>query len=505
MTTMKSLRNQKGVAMLTVLFIGALLTVVASAGAFMTIKEFRAGGDDRRGAEALGFAESGVDRLMLEFGRNPIPWGWISEAGCARAPVTIPTGQLGTDKYYNAYVTVFDTRAGIPLGERVPALGTWRKQGDPWDPSNDAKEICTLRNGALPDPEVPLYFAISSTGEHPTAKRVVRQVVAIRQSGMPIGLYALKADVKSNNVTTFNISMVTEGDVLAREGMEFEGYDPYYKLGHFWKDQSMTTPAPAAVHAGGNIFCKKQNCDNDGLEHDPTTQLECRANPGGQSQWDQSVGGGSLSGFSKCAAWTGSPAGPPPYSSFSPEDLDRSRPKPDLTEQDYANLKAQAKRNGMYCVMNGNAGSCQTPNGVRNITGGQVQDTDVAAAGVGKIFVAYFDFPVNGDPLSESIAWKAAVGPCSDGPDHENVIVVVRHGGLELTGKGELVGTFLAEDGEMWIRGSGGIIKIHGTTIAKRLNFGGNAEVVNSECWVRNMPSNIFLRVTPVTWSEIDR
>src|SRR5918996_705854 len=143
--------NQRGVAMMTVIYVAAVLMVVSSTATFLTIKEFRAGGDDRRGAEALGFAESGVDRLMLEFGRNPIPWGWISEAGCAKAPVTIPTGELGTDEFYNAYLTVFDTRAGIPLGERVPDLGTWRKSGDAWSASwNDAKEMCTLRQGALP-------------------------------------------------------------------------------------------------------------------------------------------------------------------------------------------------------------------------------------------------------------------------------------------------------------------------------------------------------------------
>jgi hypothetical protein len=500
--------NERGIAMMTVIYVAAVLMVVSSTATFLTIKEFRAGGDDRRGAEALGYAESGVDRLMLEFGRSPIPWSQINEAGCKHAPISVPTGDLGSDKYYNAYLTVFDTRAGIALGDRVPDLGTWKKEGDTWSAPSDLEDICQLRQNALPDPEVPLYFAISSTGEHPTAKRVVRQVVAMRQSGMPIGLYALQTEVKSNNVSTFNISLVSSGDVLAREGIEFTGYDPYYKLGHFWEGQSMAVPAPAAAHVQGTIYCKNQVCGNDGREHDDETPtlLECRANPNGQSQWDQSGFGGSLSGFSKCPAWTGSPAGPPPYSSFSEEDLDRSRPKPDLSDQDYANLKAQAKRNGMYCVMNGNKWDCQTPNGLRTLTGGQVLDTDVVASGVAKVFVAYFDFPTNVDPLSQSIAWKAAIGPCSDDPAlNRGVIVVARRGGLDLTGKGELVGTFLAEDGEMWIRGSGGIVKVHGTTIAKQLNFGGNAEVVNSECWVRNMPSNIFLRVTPVTWSELDR
>ena len=62
-------KEETGIAMVIVLFVGAALTVVASTAAFVTIQDFRAGGDDRRAAEALSYAESGVERLMLQIRR----------------------------------------------------------------------------------------------------------------------------------------------------------------------------------------------------------------------------------------------------------------------------------------------------------------------------------------------------------------------------------------------------------------------------------------------------
>jgi len=45
---MTVLTNQRGVALATVIFMAAAMTVLASAGAVVTIREFRAGVDDRK-------------------------------------------------------------------------------------------------------------------------------------------------------------------------------------------------------------------------------------------------------------------------------------------------------------------------------------------------------------------------------------------------------------------------------------------------------------------------
>lgn len=501
---MKRLRGlvfgERGVAMITVMLVGASLTVVASTAAAISIQDFRSGADDRRATEALAYAESGVDRILLEVRRGGYGWKHLNEAGCAEPPIAVPQGDLGESRFYNAFLTVYD--ADLAPDERMPDVGSW-KPGDPWSTANDTTAVCTAHNDVDPSTSTPVLFAVTSTGEHPTATRVVRQVVRITTRGLPIGMYAESVNVQGGNPTAISISLVTPGNVDGREKLDFSGYDPYYKLGHFWEGESMTTAAPAAAHARGSINCKQSACGNDQLEH--PGPLNCSANltNNGQSQWDQSGFGESLSGFSKCLQWTGTPTGPPPYSSFSDADLERARPTPTLTEEDYAMLKQAAKDNGMYCGMGADGnGNCTTPSGSFS-TNGTIQ----SLSGVGSHFIAYFDYPTAGDPFDNkrTVTWKAGVGPCSDDQSlNKSVIIVIRYGNLDLTGKDEIVGAFFAPEGQAWLRGSGGIVKTHGTVIAKKIDIGGNAEVILTPCWVKNMP-NIFLIARPLSWSEVDR
>lgn len=496
---MKQRRNEAGVAMVTVLLIGAVMTVVSSGAAYLTIKEFQSGQSDRKASEALAFAESGVDRMLLELRRNAnLNWNRISEAGCLYEPIALDKGNLGGQRSYNAYLTVY--HPDLAPAARLPDLRAWKKSGDAWSSTwNDGAPLCTdtTRPGPAPGgPQVPQYFAITAIGAHPTATRVVRQVVKIGARGLPIGLYAETVHVQGGRPTATNISLVTPGDVESRENLNFVGTDPYYKLGDFWQGESMSVAAPAAAHARGSIYCRKQDCGNDTLEHPGS--LNCAFN-GGQSQWDQSGGGGSLTGFARCPGTT---SGPPPYSSFSDSDLANATPRPRLTEQDYENLRGSAKESGLYCAV---AASyvCTTPSGAFS-TNGTIQ----SVPGVANNYVAYFDFPSSGDPFSNgrTVTWKAAAGPCNlDATLTKSVIIVVRYGSVDLTGKDTIVGAFFAPEGQLWFRGSGGTVKIEGTSIAKQFDFGGNAEVMLSDCWVKNLPGTGFLSVTPQTFSEVDR
>lgn len=505
MKKMRLFRDERGVAMITVILVAAVMTVVATTAATITITDFRSGKDDRKAAEALAYGESGVDRFMQQI--RKYTWGHLNQAGCEEAPIDVPMGDLGSGRFYNAYLTVFNPQ--LAQADRLPNLNGWEPGSTTWDgTANSGAEVCTTRPDAPPPPGdagEKAYFAITSVGEHPAARRVVRQVVTIGAMGLPIGLYADTVNVQGGTPTTLDISLVTPGNVEGREKLNFSGTDPYYKLGHFWSGLSMETPAPAAVHALGEIKCHKNYCGNDGVEH--PAALECRANglDNGQSQWDQSGGGGPLGSFSACAKWTGTPSGLPPTSLFTAEDLERARPKPNLDDQDYAALKQLAKSDGMYCTMGADGkGTCTKPTGSFS-TNGTIQDGDLA--GLGNTFIAFVDYPSNVDPFDtkSTLTWKAALGPCSDDKAvNRNVVIIVRNGSLDLTGKDEIVGAFLAPEGKIWMRGSGGIVKIHGTAIAKEIDFGGNAEVKLSECWVNNMPG-AMLQIQPATWSEVDR
>ncbi len=506
---MDTARNELGVAMVTVLFVGAALTVVSSTAAFVTIKEFQSGADDRRATEALAFAESGVDRLMLELARGTFTWNEMNEAGCAYAPIGVPRGNLGNQKVYDAQLTVFHPE--LAAAQRLPDLQTWRKPGDTWEASwNDNKQLCTdtTRPGPEPGgPQVPQWFAITSTGKHPTATRQVRQVVKIGTRGLPIGMEADTVEITGGNPSAANVSLITPGDVTSdRNKMSFSGTDPYYTLHHFWESLSSAVAAPAAVHALGSVKCSANPSTTEctgGVEHSPSRKLNCGANGNnGQSQWDQSGGGSTITVLTPCA---GQSAAPPPSSFFSLADYKRAAPTPELNDQDYANLKAAAKAYGIYCPLDsGGGGTCTKPTGTFTVNSNTViQDLDVA--GLRNNFVAYFDFPPTGDPLSRFVKWSAAVGPCNDSaPLSKSVVIVVRYGGIELAGNGEIVGAFLAEQGEIALRGSGAGFLIHGTLISKSLDLGGNARVQMSSCWVKNLPGG-FLRVTPESFSEVDR
>jgi hypothetical protein len=149
-------------------------------------------------------------------------------------------------------------------------------------------------------------------------------------------------------------------------------------------------------------------------------------------------------------------------------------------------------------------GACTTPT-QSFTTNKTIQDAEIA--GVASSFVAYFEFPASSDPFASGseIKFKAAVGPCSDDPGvHRTVTIVVRYGSLSLEGTGEMVGFFHVPEGEIRLRGSGAGAKIHGTAIAKKLDLGGNGQILNSDCWVRNLPV-AMLAVSPLSWSEVDR
>lgn len=460
--------------MITVLFVAAALTVVSSTAAFVTIQEFRAGSDDRKAAEALSYAEAGIDRMLLEMRRARWTWGHIRLAGCdATHPALVHSGTVGSKGKYVATLTTYDSAPGLASSQRVP-------------PSAGA---CTGRSS---NPRVPQLFAVTSVGTHPAAKRVVRQVIRIQGSTLPIGVYANSVDATGNG-GMLRISLVTKGDLTGREKIGFSGMDPYYVLNDFYPGKG-SAPMPAAAHALGTISCIA-NCStgpNKKIEHPPSPN--CNANPDGdtgQSLWDGDKNGTTVS--SGCAGQSGFP----PTAFFGAADLQRTTPQPNLTEQDYMNLRESAKTSGIYCYVD----SC-TFGGVGRTKPSVIQPGDVA--GLPNTYVAYFDFPAGGSVTSaaRTIKWKAEVAPCNDDPNlNKSLVLIVRNGSLSMQNGAFINGAVLVPEGTL---DSEGGYDIHGTIIADKFIVRGNAEFSLSECWINNMPAPL-LDITPTRWSEIDR
>src|SRR5688572_6768044 len=155
-------KDERGVALVTVLFVGAVMTVTVTAAAFIAVGEFRASNRDRGATTALALSEAGIDRTIQWIRSNRVPWRYLVLSGCT-APVNGVTystvtlnGQIGTGTYSTTI-----TRA----------------------------DSCVPAPTAVPSPRVAQQMIITGTGctnnvvgtpcETGSSKRVVRQAVAL--------------------------------------------------------------------------------------------------------------------------------------------------------------------------------------------------------------------------------------------------------------------------------------------------------------------------------------
>jgi hypothetical protein len=473
-------RDDRGVAMITVLLVGATLTAVSSAAALLAVSDLRAGQEDRRGAEVLTYADAGIDRFLIEVRAGEYNFKELAEAGCAVAPLQFK-GLIGGGEF-DAQFTIYD---------RTKAA-EYRTPKAPYSASNDTDTSypnpCIGRvSNARPDPLNPLLFAITSTGTvrdatgSVAARRVVRQLVTIGAAPLPVGIYAQRITA-GGTPDARSVSLLTSGDLTGRDRLEFSGNDPYYLQSDFYSG-APATPIPAAAHATGDVLVRNLP------EHPPSPNCTV----GGEYAWDGS-GDGTTAGVA-CVG------GNAPTSLFTTSQLNSLVEQTTLSEQDFATLKAKAQQQGLYCgpdtsscTKNGAAYTLQTPP--------RVSTTDLS--GVPNDFVAYFDFPAgDATTAARTIKWDAVhhTDPATCPSPFKSVTLIVRNGSLQLTSGASVTGFIVVPEGRVELSGS---YSVHGTIIAKEISIFGTGSVQLSQCWLDNMPG-AELRATRVRWGEIDR
>lgn len=502
--TARRVANERGVAMITVLFVGAALTVVAATASFATIQELGITNDDRLSAQALAYAEAGIDRAIggIRLGSSAtgnISWLDMMLSGCGGGPpggrpILSLTGSVGNGRF------VVEIQRPVPL--------------------------TSCNASAVPFPNEAQDVNITSTGTAGTASRTVRQEVRVGRTDVPIGLLTT-SDVNVNGAGAGNparirrISLITEGNLLDRDFIAFEGFDPWYSQDDFYgngkeascRDGQACTSAthlPAAAHSSKVITCAAGGqgnnpgpCGATKTEHDDDYPVSCNANPRGtanQSAWDGSINGaitdGTVAGITSC---TGSNVGAPPTTKY-PAPGKSAIPIPQLTEEDHENLKAQALTSGLYCTPT----KCRFKGGPEQNFTGTIAGNEAGWNTLPDNFTAYFDFPSAGypQPPANSVTWGANVGPCSTTPDqNRSVIIVVRNGDFNVSGGTVLAGAVLAQQGDVSFAGGAGI---NGSVLARKLTMAGNANFTLDDCALLNL-LNPFLDVTPVRWLELDR
>lgn len=485
---MKRLRRlgERGVAMITVLFVGAGLTAVTSVAAFTTIQEFGAGRDDRKASEALAFAEAGLDRFLsyMRGGAGP-SFAELNQAGCdGNPPIALPPGRIGNGTF-TASVSVYEPNA---------------EGDDRFAPAACSTRPTSLRPGQ--DGNDNTYFVITSKGEFPKATRVVRQVVAIQPGDLPVGIYAGSITKQSAQHAFVRVSMTSETTIQNRGNIDFEGIDPYYKYKDFFPQGVVgvdpNAPIPAAAHAVTGLYLGNSSSPEFGP---PNGTKNCDANrtsgPPYQSIWDSDGSSGSGPITSGCGTMNQYPVS----SKFAPEQLDMFK-SPELTPEDHAAIKAAAKASGVYCSFRGPTGTGSdwcTRAGVNIGTGYAAGVQALLTAGVDNI-VAYFEFR-SGTPSENFIEKVGSVWSCETG---KSIVAVVKNGGVNYTGgSGDFINGAFIIDGD-W-KGNGSFI-LKGSLIAKgNVHFHSSSQEFQlDECWVENMPF-IFTRVVPGHWSEVDR
>jgi hypothetical protein len=493
-TRLEALRNEAGVAMMTVILVAAALTAVATASSVIAIQGLRSSSEDWRGSRAESYAEAGLQRFLTDLKTGGFGINAVITAGCSTAPVSIPPGIVGNGTYA-AELTVYNPNTT----PQVPP--------SPWTAANASSPPCLNR---VTSTKVPQLYAITSTGSTGTVpsptpgttgvgRRVIRGVVTISGSGLPVGVYVRNVDANGNPDFN-NISLFARGDVVGREKLSFTGNDLYYTLADVYGAHGVTSTAsiPAAVHATGAIYATTSI--KKGMEHPPNPN--CFANPRGtpgQSVYDGSAYGQTLTaGCSNFAPGTF-----PPTSRFTPTDLENITGRttlPQLTALEYASLKSSAQSSGIYCAMTSpSAGSCTKQAGPPFSPPGTWLDGNISGL---QSFVVYIEFPNGSNPLNNDVKWNASVTPCSTNPAlNKSVVLVVRNGSVTLRGGGSMYGSVIAPEGYVDAAGN---YTVNGSVVANQLRLRGTAAFRLDACSVANTPSTL-INVSGGRWSEIDR
>lgn len=479
--------DERGVAMVTVILMGSALAVMATTTGVLAVRDLRSTTASSNGVKALGYAEAGLQRFLRELKLGSYGLNSVLTAGCKTPPVSLAEGRIG-DGTYTAHLTVFDA-ATTP---QVPP---------PWTGAATTAGPCGTARFTPPNPapKEPWTYAVTATGRSGKATRVIRAIVTISSSGLPVGVFVNKVNA-NGNPSFGNISVFATSDVYGREKMTFSGNDLQYTIGDVYGSSSANAslPIPAAVHTTGAIYMKA-NGKNTRL-HPPI--VNCSAS---QSLWDGSSGGGEI----QSPPGAPCPSGIyPPRSKFTSNDLLNVSGRtslPQLTETEYKTLKAAAQSTGLYCsIPLTGATTCTVWD-----PGLQARKTyTLATIATNPLpftsYVAYFDYAPGGDPFSpqRTINWNAMVGPCSDDPaGNSSVVIVVRNGSLQLRSNNTMYGNVVVPEGAVDVAGG---YTVTGSVLANDLRLRGSGSFRLDECSRRNSPA-ASMQVSGGRWSEVDR
>lgn len=443
------LRDDSGVAMITVVMVAAIMTGLGLAVTKSAIVNLDNAGRDRVASGALGAAEAGVAGAITYIRNNgvrqfcPTCTSPFNESTSPRTTITYPGGSKA--EIWVRRVQEYDPASGLKIGRY-------------------------------------LIRSVGTSGTGP-GKRTIEQAIDVKPFDFPLGVYTQAKINLGGNVKVTQESIFSGSCVDSREKLSFLAgptgsvIDPYNSL-------------PAAVHSTSYIRENSQSVCSTNLANVKATDTRAihaasTCNETYKADQDGSPLGGAFTSGT-CAAYTAGYGDYAAKGSEFNEDTLRNvygfKPR-GLTDEQFKLLKNKAKANGTWF-----------PAGVTPVF--PTASTVPGSPGFNPVvYIEDQNVTINNE--LNSYAWV-------DDPSctllHPSVILIVERGNLNMGSSSSYTGNLFTPDGTTAFSGGSSLL---GTIFTKELKFTGNGEVGLNDCFAKNTNGGI-LSITKTKFREID-
>ncbi|MBE0430059.1 MAG: pilus assembly PilX N-terminal domain-containing protein [Thermoleophilia bacterium] len=298
MPQMRKIREEAGIAMVTVVVLSAVLMMLGGGMYFLASRENRMTSADYMGGQAFYYAEGGIENAI-----DILNYAATDTQLMQRRPDESAEGYGCLMESPNC-----DKQAGIVMKigneEYLVWVETVTKHGDP----------CSGCGLDITRPDIPAYLLISAKGWSGDGYRLLRQRVKVQASKYPVTLFINGDAVFNGNPAVIGQSLYVKGDFWGREKLTVSG------------DDLISGDGAAGVFATGAIYAKTGN-SNSQIYTESGSPSGYFASP--QYDNDRDSRG---------------PAG----NTFSPADLVSSFDTGGLTTSQLLSLKGMAQTDGFY-------------------------------------------------------------------------------------------------------------------------------------------------------------
>ena len=443
-------RDDAGIALITVMLVGAVLAGLGILVVTTTITDMRSANSDRTSLRTLDVAEAGVADAI----------SYIRTKGVKQICSTCTTPYNVNNKMLLTY----------PRG----TAKVWIEAVAPYQPPQ-------TRVGRYSITSIGTTTGSAAVGVgQTTGKRTVQEIVDVRPLSFPLGVYTASQINLGGTINIEQESIFSGSCVDSRYKLQYgpgpngSTLDPYYNI-------------PAGVHSTSYITDKNTTCNPGGPSAADSQAIHQPANGGVCNttyKADQDALGGPFPGTSCATADAGYGDYDTNGSSFNQSTFVNTYgflPR-GLSDDDYANLKAKAIANGTYF-----------PAGTAVVW--PTASTDPSSPNYNPVvYIQNQDGKIQNNDLA-GYAWQSDPS-CTQ--NHPTIVIIVDHGNLNLSGN--LAGFLFVPDGAIQFTGGPHVV---GTMFSKSLTWSGGSDISLNDCFATNTNGGI-LNVQKYSWREVD-